>query len=29
MVGFAFFMFEGIGSLLPIMREVAEPEKMP
>jgi amino acid permease len=29
MVGFGFFMFEGIGSLLPLMRETAEPEKMP
>ena len=29
MVGFAFFMFEGIGSLLPVMREVERPEIYP
>lgn len=26
MVGFAFFMFEGIGCLLPVMKETKEPE---
>lgn len=26
MVGFAFFMFEGIGCLLPVMRETEKPE---
>ena len=26
MIGFAFFMFEGIGCLLPIMRETEKPE---
>ena len=26
MLGFAFFMFEGIGCLLPVMRETKEPE---
>lgn len=26
MIGFAFFMFEGIGCLLPVMRETANPE---
>lgn len=29
MVGFAFYMFEGIGCLLPIMRECEKPERMP
>lgn len=29
MIGFAFFMFEGIGCLLPVMRETREPEKLP
>ena len=29
MVGFAFFMFEGIGCLLPVMRETEKPEKLP
>jgi hypothetical protein len=29
MIGFAFFMFEGIGSLLPIMRETAVPDLFP
>ena len=29
MIGFAFFMFEGIGCLLPVMRETKEPEKLP
>jgi len=29
MVGFAFFMFEGIGGLLPLMRETEKPEQMP
>lgn len=29
MVGFAFFMFEGIGCLLPIMRETEKPEQSP
>eukprot|EP00353_Schmidingerella_taraikaensis_P013445 CAMPEP_0185590728 /NCGR_PEP_ID=MMETSP0434-20130131/61822_1 /TAXON_ID=626734 ORGANISM="Favella taraikaensis, Strain Fe Narragansett Bay" /NCGR_SAMPLE_ID=MMETSP0434 /ASSEMBLY_ACC=CAM_ASM_000379 /LENGTH=111 /DNA_ID=CAMNT_0028215131 /DNA_START=764 /DNA_END=1099 /DNA_ORIENTATION=+ len=28
-VGFAFFMFEGIGCLLPVMRETEKPELMP
>jgi amino acid permease len=28
-VGFAFFMFEGVGCLLPVMRETARPERMP
>lgn len=28
-VGFAFFMFEGIGCLLPVMRETEKPEKLP
>ena len=27
MVGFAFFMFEGIGCLMPVMKETAVPEK--
>lgn len=27
MLGFAFFMFEGIGCLMPIMKEVKEPEE--
>lgn len=26
MIGFAFFLFEGIGCLLPVMRETANPE---
>ena len=29
MVGFAFFMFEGIGCLLPVQREAAKPELFP
>ena len=29
MVGFAFFMFEGIGCLLPVMRETAHPDLYP
>ena len=29
MIGFAFFMFEGIGCLLPVMREVEKPEIYP
>jgi len=29
MVGFAFFMFEGIGCMLPVMREVERPEIFP
>ena len=29
MVGFAFFMFEGIGCLMPVMRETKEPQKFP
>ena len=29
MVGFAFFMFEGIGCLLPVMRETEKPEQLP
>ena len=29
MIGFAFFMFEGVGSLLPVMRETEKPEQMP
>lgn len=29
MVGFAFFMFEGIGCLLPIMKEAEKPEIYP
>ena len=29
MVGFAFFMFEGIGCLLPVMRETEKPEQVP
>ena len=28
-IGFAFFMFEGIGCLLPIMRETEKPEQIP
>ena len=28
-IGFAFFMYEGIGSLLPVMRETEKPEKAP
>ena len=28
-MGFAFFMFEGIGCLLPVMKETAVPEKFP
>lgn len=28
-IGFAFFMFEGIGSLLPVMRETEKPERLP
>lgn len=27
MVGFAFFMFEGIGCLLPVQKEASNPEK--
>lgn len=27
MIGFAFFMFEGIGSLLPVMRETEKPDQ--
>ena len=26
MVGYAFYMFEGVGSLLPVMREVENPQ---
>jgi proton-coupled amino acid transporter len=29
MMGFAFFMFEGIGCMMPIMKETAVPEKFP
>ena len=29
MIGFAFFMFEGIGCLLPVMREVEKPKDFP
>ena len=29
MVGFAFFMFEGIGALLPLMRESEKPQQVP
>jgi len=29
MIGFSFFMFEGIGCLIPIMRETEKPEKLP
>ena len=29
MIGFAFFMFEGIGCLMPIMRETRKPEQLP
>ena len=29
MIGFAFFMFEGIGCVLPVMREVAQPDIVP
>ena len=29
MVGFAFFMLEGIGCLMPVMRETQNPEQMP
>ena len=29
MIGFAFFMFEGIGCLLPVMKEVEKPEQYP
>jgi len=29
MIGFAFFMFEGIGCLLPIMKETANTERYP
>ena len=29
MVGFAFFMFEGIGCLMPVMKETKVPEKFP
>ena len=29
MVGFSFFMFEGIGCLLPVMREVEKPDLYP
>ena len=29
MIGFAFFMFEGIGCLLPVMREAEKPEIYP
>lgn len=28
-IGFAFFMYEGIGSLLPVMRETEKPEIAP
>jgi len=28
-IGFAFFMFEGIGCLLPIMNETEKPEQLP
>lgn len=29
MIGFSFFMFEGIGCLIPIMRETEKPDKLP
>lgn len=29
MIGFAFFMYEGIGCLLPVMKETEEPENVP
>ena len=29
MIGFAFFMFEGIGCLLPVMREAEKPDIYP
>lgn len=29
MVGFAFFMFEGIGCLMPVLKETAVPEIAP
>lgn len=29
MIGFAFFMFEGIGCLLPVARETERPEQLP
>jgi amino acid permease len=28
-VGFAFFMFEGIGCLMPIMKETEKPQEFP
>ena len=29
MIGFAFFMYEGIGNLLPVMKETEKPENVP
>ena len=29
MIGFAFFMFEGIGCLMPIMSETKKPKELP
>ena len=29
MIGFAFYMFEGIGCLLPVMKETKKPEEVP
>jgi len=28
-IGFSFFMFEGIGSLMPVLRETEKPEQYP
>ena len=29
MIGFAFFMFEGIGCLMPVMSETKKPKELP
>lgn len=29
MIGFAFFMYEGIGCFLPVMKETEKPEQVP